>query len=114
MGDYRQNRFSESARHLKTALRLAEAGNNAFEIQHAQQAIVQNYSELGELEQALFYASKMLMDQGPYYQNAAQSWRDKGTLADLLLKLKFLATSLSSCQGESEYCSGDMACSPPR
>ncbi len=95
MGDYRQNRFSESGRNLKTALRLAEAGNNAFEIQHAQQAIAQNFSELGELEQALFYASKMLMEESSYYQNAAQSWRDKGTLADVSLKLKFVATSLS-------------------
>ena len=56
MGDYRQGRFSESAGDLKTALRLAEAGNNAFEIQHAQHALVVNYSELGELEQALLYA----------------------------------------------------------
>jgi CHAT domain-containing protein len=95
MGDYRQNRWSESARHLKTALRLAEAGDNSFEIQHAQQAIAENYSELGELEPALSYASKMLTDRELYYQNARQYWRDKGTLADISLKLKFFATSLS-------------------
>ena len=95
IADYRQNRFSESALNLKTALRFAEAGNNAFEIQHAQQAIAQNYSELGELGPALFYASKMLTDKVLYYQNVTQSWRDKGTLADLSLKLKFFSTSLS-------------------
>ncbi len=95
MADYRQNRFSESGRNLKSALRMAEAGNNVFEIQHAQQALAQNYSELGELEPAMLYASKMLGDRALYYQNATQSWRDKGTLADLSLKLKFFSSSLS-------------------
>lgn len=95
MGDFRQHRFSESARHLRTALRLAEAANNSFEIQHAQHGIAENYSEMGELEPALFYASRMLTDRGLYYQTPSQSWRDKGTLADLALKLKFFSTSLS-------------------
>lgn len=95
IADYKQNRFSESGRNLKRALRLAEAGNNVFEIQHARQALAQNYSELGELEPAMFYASKMLGDRALYYQNATQSWRDKGTLADLSLKLKFFSSSLS-------------------
>ncbi len=95
MADFRQNRFSESARHIRTALRLAEAGNNAFEIQHAQQAIAENYSEVGELESALIYAGKMLSGNDLYYQNPTQFWRDKGTLADITLKLKFFSTSLS-------------------
>ena len=95
MGDYRQGRFSDSARNLKTALRLAEAGNNAYEIQHVQQALAINYSELGELEPALFYASKLLADRNLYYQNPTQDWRDKGALADIALKLKFYSTALS-------------------
>ena len=95
MGDFRQHRFSESARYLRTALRLAQAGNNLFEIQHAQQAIAENYSEMGELEPALFNASKMLTGRGLYYESDVQSWRDKGLLTDLTLKLKFFSTSLS-------------------
>jgi CHAT domain-containing protein len=94
MGDYRQNRLSESAKHLKTALRLAEAGSNASEIHRAQEALALNYSELGELQPALSYASKMLPDRGLYYQTQSQSLRDKGTLADLTLKLKLFSTSL--------------------
>jgi len=95
MADYSQGRFSESARNLKTALRHAEAGNNAFEVQHAQQSIAVNYSKLGELEPALFYAGKMLADRGLYYQGKTQCLRDKGALADLSLKLGFFSTSLS-------------------
>jgi CHAT domain-containing protein len=95
MGDYKQNRISESARNLKSALRWAEAGNNTFEIQHAEDSLRFHYSRLGELEPAQFYASKMFSDKALYYQSQNQYLRDKGTLADLLLKLKFVSTSLS-------------------
>jgi CHAT domain-containing protein len=95
MGDYKQNRLSESARNLKTALRLAEAGNNTFEIQHAEDALRFHYSKLGELEPAQSYASKMFSDKALYYQSQNQYLRDKGTLADLSLKLKFPSASLS-------------------
>jgi CHAT domain-containing protein/tetratricopeptide (TPR) repeat protein len=95
ISDHHQNRFSESNKNLESALHLAEAANNAFEIQHAQQVLALSYSDLGELEPALFYASKMLTDKGLYYQNSTQYWRDKVTLADLSLKLKFFSTSLS-------------------
>jgi len=95
ISDHRQNKLSESNKNLKTALHLAEAANNAFEIQHAQQVLALSYSDLGELELALFYASKMLTDKGLYYQDSTQYWRDKVTLADLSLKLKFFSTSLS-------------------
>jgi CHAT domain-containing protein len=95
ISDRHQNRISDSNKRLKTALRLAEAAHNAFEIQHAQQVLAFSYSDLGELEPALFYASKMLTDKGLYYQNSTQYWRDKVTLADLSLKLKFFSTSLS-------------------
>ncbi len=54
-----------------------------------------NYSELGELEPALSYTSKMLSLKALYYEDSTQSLRDLGTLADLSLKLKFFATSLS-------------------
>jgi CHAT domain-containing protein len=93
--DYHQNRISDRNRNYKTALRLAEEGNNSFEVQHAQDALALAYSGLGELEPALSYASKMINDNNFYYQNPSQSWRDKGTLADLSRKLKFFATSLS-------------------
>lgn len=95
ISDYRQNRLSESASNLKTALRLAEAGNNTFEVQHAEDSLAQNYSIIGEFETALFYAGKMLANDALYYESLGQSRRNKGTLAFLSLKLKFLSTSLS-------------------
>lgn len=95
MDDYRQNRLSESARNLKTGLRLAEAGNNTFEVQHAHDALALNYAAIGELEPALFYAGKMLSDKTLYFENLRQSRRNKGTLAFLSLKLKFFSTSMS-------------------
>ncbi len=95
VSDYRQNNLSQMSRNYKTALRLAEASGNAFEVQHAQESLASYYSELGELEPALLYASKMLPGKDLYYQNRIQSWREKGTLADLSLKLKFFEASLS-------------------
>jgi len=95
VSDYQQDRLSDSNRNFKTALRLAEAGNNIFEAHHAADSLVQNDIKLGELEPALAHASKLLSFKGLYYQNRGQSLRDLGTLADLSLKLKFLATSLS-------------------
>jgi CHAT domain-containing protein len=92
---YHQNEISESNKDLKTALRLAEVGNNAFEIQHIQHALAGNYSKLGELDQALLYANKMLTGRGLYYQDPKQYWREKGRLAEIALKLKFFSTSLS-------------------
>jgi CHAT domain-containing protein len=96
MNDYLRSEFSQSGRNLNKALRLAEAGNNTFEIQHAREALALNYSKLGELEQALSYASKMLNNNGLYYQSRNQWFRDKGTLAGLSLKLKFLSTAFST------------------
>jgi CHAT domain-containing protein len=95
MGNYQKTSLSESGKNLKTALRLAEAGNNTFEIEHAQDALAAHYSVLGEMEPALSYASKMLPDKGLYYPSLNQSLRNKGTLAYLSLKLKFFSTSLS-------------------
>ncbi|MDX6446527.1 MAG: hypothetical protein QOH71_3601 [Blastocatellia bacterium] len=93
--DFRQTRFSDSNKNFKTALGLAEAGNNAFEVQHATEVLTSNYSNLGELEPALSYAGKMVSARGTYYENLSQSLRDLSTLADLTLKLKFFSTSLS-------------------
>lgn len=92
--DFLQKRLSESNKQFKIALRLAEAGNNTFEAHHAAEGLALNYSELGELEPALSYASKMLSLKALYYEETSQTLRDLGTLADLTLKLKLFATSL--------------------
>lgn len=93
MGDYAQSRFSESARNLRTALRVAEASNNIFEVRHLEDALAVNYSKLGELEPALFYASRLLFDDALQYQSRNQWLRSKGTLAGLTLKLNLFSTS---------------------
>lgn len=93
--DFRQSRFSESNKNLKSALQLAEAGNNVFEVHHANECQALNHSRLGELETALSYASEMLSAKGLYYESQNQSLRDLGTLADLTLRLKFFSTSFS-------------------
>jgi CHAT domain-containing protein len=93
MGDYAQTRFSESARNLKTALRLAEASDNFFEVRHVEDALAWNYSMLGELEPALFYSAKLLFDDALLYESPNQWLRIKGTLARLSIKLKFFSTS---------------------
>jgi CHAT domain-containing protein/tetratricopeptide (TPR) repeat protein len=93
--DYRQSELSQSNRRFKTALRIAEAGNNLYEAHQAREALALNYSKLGELEPALAYASQMLPGADLYYRSFNQSWRDKGTLADLALRLKHFNTSLS-------------------
>jgi CHAT domain-containing protein len=95
VSDYRQSGLSQTNKNFKKALRLAQAGNNDFEVQHAQEALASYYSALGELEPALAYASRMLPGRDLYYQSPNQSWREKGTLAAIMLKLKFSATSLS-------------------
>jgi CHAT domain-containing protein len=95
IGDFHQSRFSDSNKNFKTALRLAEAGDNAFEVQHAAEVLALNHSRLGELELALSYASQMLSAKGIYYESPKQSLRDLGTLADLTLRLRFLSTSFS-------------------
>jgi CHAT domain-containing protein len=95
VGDFGQGGLSRTSRNFKAALRLAEAGANAFEMQHAREALASYYSDLGELEPALAYAGLMLPDADTYYQSPRQSWREKGTLSDLSLKLKFFAASLS-------------------
>jgi CHAT domain-containing protein len=95
VGDFLQKRISESGRNLRTALRLAEAGNNIFEVHHAEECLASDYSELGELQPALFYASRMLPEKDSYYEPRSQSLRNKGTLVDLTLRLQFYSTSLS-------------------
>jgi len=93
--DYRQNRLSDSTKNFKTCLRLAEAANNSYETHHALDALIVNYSRLSELEQVLFYATKMFADQPDYYQDENQDWREKGRLADLSAALKLYSTSFS-------------------
>jgi CHAT domain-containing protein len=93
MSDYLQNEFSKSGRHLREALQLAEASDNNFEVQHAQDALAVNYLKLGELQTALPYASRMLDRQSSYFQSDRQWLRSQGTLADLALRLNFFSTS---------------------
>lgn len=95
VGDYSLNDLSRTSRNYKTALRLAEAGENTFEVQHAREALARYYSALGELGPATSYAGAMLNTADLYYQSRNQAWRDKGTLASLSLRLRFFATSLS-------------------
>ncbi|HEX5705086.1 MAG TPA: CHAT domain-containing protein [Pyrinomonadaceae bacterium] len=95
MNDYTQGRLSESARNLRAALRVAEATQNAFEIQHADDALAKHYAKLGELDLALLFSGKRFADQSAYYNSSAQYWRDRGTLAELTLNLGLAATSLS-------------------
>ncbi|MBV9926788.1 MAG: CHAT domain-containing protein [Acidobacteria bacterium] len=95
VSDNRRNDLSQASRNYKTALRLAEAGENAFEVQHAREALARYYTTLGELEPAMSYAGAMLNAKDLYYQSRTQSWRDKGLLASLAVRLKLFATSLS-------------------
>lgn len=95
VSDYGQAGFSQTSRNYKTALRLAEAGANAFEAEHAREALASYYSDLGELEPALSYASTMLPAEDTYYRNPRQVWRNEGTLSDLALRLNLPATALS-------------------
>lgn|GEM_PF-1834775 len=93
--NYRQNEITESNKNLKTALLLATAGENEFEMQHAREALMTNYSQVGELDSALEYAGTMLPRPDLYYQSENQDWREKGRLADLSLKLGLFSTSFS-------------------
>jgi CHAT domain-containing protein len=98
IGEDFQAEISESNKHFRMALRLAEATQNAFEVQHAEDNLATNYSELAELEPALFYAGKMLNDRELYYQDKAQCWREKGTLAHLSIKVGFVSTAWNLAQ----------------
>lgn len=92
--DYRSGNLSQTSRDYKTALRLAQDGDNAFEVGHTREALASCYWELGELEPALSYASEMLSTEDTYYRNPRQAWRDLGTLSDIALKLNLPAASL--------------------
>lgn len=94
VGDFKQNNLSQMSRNHKTALRLAEEGENDFEVAHARESLTLYYSELGELEPALAYASTLLSGGASSYRSPRQVWREQGTLADLTLKLNLPATSL--------------------
>ena len=95
MNDYSQGRLSESARNLRAALHVAEATHNVFEIQHADDTLAKHYAKLGELDLALLFSGKRFASQSAYYNDKAQYWRDRGTLAELTLNLGLSATSLS-------------------
>jgi CHAT domain-containing protein/TolA-binding protein len=94
ISDSLQNEYSESNKQLRTALRLAEASENVFEVQHAQDALAVNYFLLGELSAAATYAGRMLGVHSTYFQSSNQWVREQGTLADVTLRLNFFSTSL--------------------
>ena len=93
--------LSRMVREYKTALRLAEEGENTFEAEHAREALARLYTDLGETEPALSYASGLIRGgaDAPYYRNPRQFWRDLGALADLMLGLNLPAASLA-CASE--------------
>jgi CHAT domain-containing protein len=93
--DFRRGSLSQTGRSYRAALRLAEAGGNTLEAEHAREALALYYSDLGELEPALAYAGKLLPAGELYYRSPRQAWRNVGTLSDLALKLNLPATSLS-------------------
>ena len=98
VGAFGRSGLSRTGRDYKTALRLAEAGENAFEVEHAREALARFYSDLGEMEPALTFASGLLRGGGgdaPYYRNPRQLWRDLGALADITLRLDLPAASLA-------------------
>src|ERR1044071_3710006 len=89
--------LSLTSREYKSALRLAEAGGNTFEAEHAREALALYYShDLGETASALPFVSGMVRGgDDAYFRNPRQSWRDLGTLADIALKLRLPAASLA-------------------
>ncbi|MDX6613563.1 MAG: hypothetical protein QOD75_2749 [Blastocatellia bacterium] len=95
MSYYNQAGLSETNKYLRMALQSAESANNTFGIIYAQDALTANYSQLGDMPTALTYASATIETPELYYLNHRQSWRQKGTLADLSIKLKFFATAVS-------------------
>ena len=93
---YGRSDLSLASREFKTALRLAEAGDNVIEVEHAREELALFYSDLGETEPALAYTSGMLPGgDTPYYRNPRQVWRDLGRLADMTLKLNLPVASLA-------------------
>lgn len=95
-----QNRISESSNNFKTALRDAEAANNAFEVDHAAEALALHYAELGEFEPAVSFASRMLSFKSLYRESSSQSKRDLGTLARISWLMERYATSLNMASEE--------------
>lgn len=95
VSDGLQDEFSQSNKNYRTAMRLAEASHNRFELEHAQEPLAKIYSTLGELELALSYASRMFSDKARYYESPRQWSRNAGTLIDLLLSMDLPSTSLS-------------------
>jgi len=89
--------LSLANREYRSALRLAEEGENNFEAEHARDQLAVYYLDLGETETALAYVSGMVRGGGDaaYYRNPRQLWRDLGTLADMALRLKLPAASLA-------------------
>lgn len=95
IAESKQHNFSESIKLMKIALRSAEAAENVFEVQHAQDNLTVLYMDFGDLNSALLFGSSLVFDRNLYYQNPSQYWREKGTLSDISLRLGFISTAFS-------------------
>jgi CHAT domain-containing protein len=92
VSDYRQNRFSESIKNVKTALKKALETENLLEIEHSAESLAGTYAEIGETEKTLALWGEIIRPDA-YLQSKTQYWRNKGNLADLMLKIGFLSTA---------------------
>ncbi len=90
--DFRQNRFSESVKNAKTALQKAIETENFLEIEHSAESVAGTYTEIGETDKALAFGGEIIRPDA-YLQSKTQYWRNKGNLADLMLKTGFLSTA---------------------
>lgn len=99
LADFRQNRFSDSLKNAKTALREAVETDNFFEIEHCVESIADTYSEIGETEKSLNLSGDLIRPDA-YLKNKSQYWRNKGNLAGLMQKTNFLATAEDAAKEE--------------
>ncbi len=92
VADFRQNRFSDSIKNAEKALQKARETENFLEIERAVEKAAETFTEIGETEKSLsLWSGNMRPDV--YHKSKSQYWREKGNLADLLLRLDFPATA---------------------
>lgn len=90
--DFRQNRFSDSLKNAKNALQKAVETENFLEIEHCAESIAGTYNEIGETEKSLTFLGEIIRPDA-YLESQTQYWRNKGSLAELMLKTGFLTTA---------------------
>lgn len=94
VGDFRQERFSESIKKNKKALKFAEQTENFFEVQHNAVTIAEVYKFLGEISSALEFLGKARFDFQNFYSSPAQTTRELWRFADLNEQLGNNSTSI--------------------